>query len=147
MIKDHPLTLTSKRELDDRIMELLGANPSTKYRVTVQEWSKKRSGRANSQYHVWIPAICEFDCVDIRTTERILKLDFGLPIVLACEQIGYRYGQSLQRKGFFNLPREVQIDEMEFTHVTSLMNTKQHNQMRDNILYFYNTAGLDIGYK
>jgi len=147
MIKDHPLTLTSKQFLDKKIMKLLGDNPSTKYRVTVQEWSKKRSLTANAQYHVWIPAISEFICEDIKTTTNTLKLEHGLPIILADVDVGHKVGFLLDKIGFQEFTKEQQINVMDLISVTSLMSTKQHNQMRDSIMHFYNTAGLDIGYK
>ena len=140
------MSLSTSKELFDNLTKLIRSNPSTGYRVSVKEW-KTRSLKANAQYHVWIPDISNFICEDLKTTELILKRDFGLPIIFADPQVGHRYGTRLEEVGYFNWPRERQIAEMEFTHVTSLMNTKQHNQMRDNILYFYNQAGLNIGYE
>lgn len=119
---------------------------STPKRVNIDDWKEKRSLDANAQYYVWLPTISEFECIDIKTKRNELKLDFGLPIILADEQIGQRFGESLQRCGFFNWQREEQVGHMEFLQVTSLMNTKQHNQMRDNVKHFYNVAGLPIDY-
>jgi len=157
-VKNFSLSLTTKREFDKQINELLSANPSQPVFVNVTEKKKKRSIPANNQYYVWMPDISNFICEDLRTTRNILKLDFGLPIILACEQIGQRYGERLQAMNFFNFTREQLIGYVdgdgewqngiiEMIQVTSLMNTKQHNLMRDNILYFYNQAGLNIGYE
>ena len=145
-IKDQQLSLTTKAETFKFLLDLIIKNPLTKYRISICEWKAKRSLKANAQYHAWIPAISDFICEDIKTTELILKRDFGLPLIFDDQQIGHRYGTRLEQAGYFTWTRERQIAEMEFTHVTSLMNTKQHNQMRDNILYFYNQAGLNIGY-
>jgi hypothetical protein len=146
-MKNFGLSMTTKGEFDKSINKLLSENPSQKFFVNITKKEKKRSIPANAQCYAWIPDISNFICEDVKTTTQIIKLDFGLPIVLADEQIGHRYGTRLQDAGFFNFTREKQVEWMEFIQVTSLMNTKQHNKMRDDILYFYNQAGLDIGYK
>ena len=145
-IKDQQLSLTTKAETFKFLLDLIIKNPLTKYRISICEWSSKRSIPANNTYYRWMPAISDFTCTDLKTTKLMLKLDFGLPIIFADQKIGYRYGKRLEDIGFFTWTRERQVEEMEYIYVTSLMNTKQHNQMRDNILYFYNQAGLNIGY-
>ena len=145
-MKDIRLTFSTLVDCKQKLNDLFFKDPNAQFRLIITDWKKKRSLKANAQYHVWIPAISDFICHDLKTTELILKRDFGLPIIFADKQIGHRYGTRLEEAGYFTWDREKQIAEMEFTHVTSLMNTKQHNQMRDNILYFYNQAGLNIGY-
>lgn len=156
-IKDQQLSLTTKAETFKFLLDLIIKAPLTKYRISICEWKPKRSLKANAQYHAWVPDISDFTCTNVRATLNELKLDFGLPIILRDEIIGQRYGERLEKLNFFSLTREELIGYtdndgkwhdgvMELIQVTSLMNTKQHNQMRDNILYFYNQAGLNIGY-
>ena len=139
------------------IQELKKLDLTKDKQLDIGEVKKKRSIPANSVYYGWIPAISDFTCTNIREARNVLKLDFGLPIILADTKIGQRYGERLEKLNFFNLTREEligHIDDdniwqngiMEMIQVTSLMNTSQHNQMRDSILYFYNQAGLNIGY-
>lgn len=146
-MKNFKFSLVTRCAFYDRVDELLAKNPNQQYYGSITPKPKKRSIPANNQYYVWLPAISDFICEDLKTTRQIIKLDFGLPIILADDQIGDRYGRALNKCGFFAWTREQQIEHMEFIQVTSLMNTKQHNQMRDNILYFYNQAGLNIGYE
>ena len=146
-MKNFSLSLTTRGEFDSQVNKLQSENPSQALYVNITKKPKKRSIPANNQYYAWLPDISDFICEDLKTTRHIIKLDFGLPIVFADEQIGNRYGTGLQNCGFFNWNREMQVNHMEFIQVTSLMNTKQHNQMRDSILYFYNQAGLNIGYQ
>lgn len=145
-MKNFSLSLTTKRMFDEEVNKLLSENPSQPLYVNITKKKKHRSIPANAQYYAWLPDISNFICEDLKTTRNIIKLEFGLPIILADEQIGQRYGEALDSYGFFQWNRERQVNHMEFIQVTSLMNTKQHNQMRENILYFYNQAGLNIGY-
>lgn len=142
-MKNLKLTNGMRSYLIDQIKKMDLSKPK---RVNIEDWSDKRSLTANSQYYVWLPAISEFECVDLKTKRNELKLDFGLPIILADEQIGNRMGNALQKHGFFEWQREEQVEYMEFLQVTSLMSTKQHNKMRDDIKHFYNSAGLGIDY-
>ena len=146
-MKNFLLSLTSIADLILSARKLLSDNPSQVFYVNITKKEKKRSTQANAQYYAWLPSISDFICEDLKTTRAIIKLDFGLPLVFADLEIGQRYGEGLERCGFFNWSREEQVNHMEFIQVTSLMNTKQHNQMRDNILYYYNQAGLNIGYE
>lgn len=140
------LTANSQSYVFQELSELIKANPTGKYRVYAKE-GKKRSLRANSQYHVWIPDISNFICEDIKTTTNMCKLDFGLPIILADPQLGPKLKFILDRVNFNNMTREQQVNFMEMIQVTSLMDTKQHNKMRDDMVYYYQTAGLNIGYQ
>ena len=146
-MKNFALSLTSKREFDESINKLLSENPSQALYVNITEKSKKRSLPANAQQHLWYKQISEFSATDIKTCECECKIDFGLPIVLADPEVGRVIGYALENAKFFSMQRDQQIKFIQIIQITSLMNTKQHNQYRENILYFWNQAGLNIGYK
>ena len=146
-MKDFQLTLTTNAEFNRQKQILLSENPNKKFYVNITEKPKKRSIPANSAYYAWLPKIADFIAMTIPETRCLIKLDFGLPIVLADEQIGQRYGTRLQEMGFFNWSREMQINHMEFIQVTSLMDNKQHKRMRDDIQNHFGLMGLDLNYE
>lgn len=146
-MKNFPLSLTTKRDFDEKVNKILTENPSQALYVNITRKKKKRSLSANAQQHVWYKQISEFTATDIKTAECECKVDFGLPIVLSDKEIGVVIGHALQSAKFFTMTREQQISFIRIIQITSLMNTKQHNQYRENILYFWNQAGLNIGYE
>ena len=145
-IKNMPISLSTRAAAYEKIDKLLSKNPSKGLFLTVTRKKNKRSIPANNIYYAWIPDISDFTGDTIKETRNILKLDFGLPIIIADKVIGQRYLSKLNRFGFFNGTREQQISDISMIQVTSLMSTKQHNQMRDNILHHYQTMGVNIDY-
>jgi hypothetical protein len=144
-MKDPKLNLNTLPFVIQEVTKL--AQTGKEYRVSFSDWKAKRSLPANAAYYAWLPAISDFIAMTVPETRNVIKLDFGIPIVLSDEQIGVRFGEALNRKGFFGWSREMQIAEMEFLQVTSLMNTKQHHQMRDNIQIHFGMMGLSLDYK
>ena len=146
-MKYFSLSLTTKADFDLKVNKLLSENPSQGLYANITTKKKKRSLSANAQQHVWYKQISEFTCTDIKTCECECKIDFGLPIILSDPEIGVVVGHALQTAKFFTMTREQQIKFIQILQITSLMNTKQHNQYRENVMYFWNTAGLNIGYE
>jgi len=146
-MKNFALSLTSKREFDESVNKILSENPSQALYVNITEKKKKRSLSANAQQFLWYGQISEFSATDIKTCEAECKIDFGLPIILKDAEVGKVVGYALENAKFFTMDREKQVKFIQIIQITSLMNTKQHNQYRENVLYFWNQAGLNIGYK
>lgn len=117
------------------------------YRLSIEEWSKKRSLSANSQQHVWYKRISGFTGDDIRTAGNGCKLDFGLPILFADSEMGPKIGYVLDKINFYEMTREQKINVMDLIQVTSLFSTKQHNLYRDNLVMFWHEHGLELEYK
>ena len=145
-MKNFKLALTSRREFDAEVNKLLSDDPSQTYFVNITKTKKKRSLSANAQQHVWYKQISEFTSTDIKTCECECKIDFGLPIVLSDPELGRVLGWSLENNRFFSMTRERQITFIKIIQITSLMTTKQHNQYRENIMFYWNQRGLGIGH-
>jgi len=145
-IKNFELSKLSVQELGGKLSKLLTDNPDQKFYVNVTQKKKNRSLSANAQQHVWYKQISEFTNTDIKTCEAESKIDFGLPVILSDPEIGKVIGHALQSAKFFTMTREKQVKFVQVIQVSSLMSTKQHNQYRDNIQYYWNQQGLDIGY-
>ena len=146
-MKNFLLSLTTRSELVEKINELLSGDPGQKWYVHITKTKKKRSLSANAQQSVWYKQISEHTTTDIKTVTAECKIDFGLSIILADEEIGRTIGYALEKAGFFSMPREWQIKFIGVIQVTSLMSTKQHNQYRENLIYYWNQNGLDLGYQ
>jgi len=145
-MKNFSLSLTTRRTFDDSVNTILSQNPSSAVYVNITAKPKKRSLSANAQQHVFYKQISEFDGTDIKSVEAECKIDFGLPIILADPEVGRTIGYALERAGFFSMPRESQVKLIQVIQITSLMSTKQHNQYRDNIIFYWTNNGLPLDY-
>ena len=116
-------------------------------RLTLTEWSSKRSIPANRAYQAWIPAISDELAMTIPEATRYIKLTFGLPILLADDYMGPLIGEGLNSKGFFQLSYEHRMLEMERLPVTRLFDTKMHNKLRDDLQNYFGNMGLNLDYK
>jgi len=70
-----------------------------------------------------------------------------LPILLDDPNWGPKIDFVLKPMGFYDWPREKQINVMDLIQVTSLFSTKQHNLYRDNLVMFWHEQGLELEYK
>lgn len=108
--------------------------------------SDRRSLDANSQVWVWVPLIAEFMGYTIPETNQVLKLDHGLPILLADPVHGPQIEFILKGVNFFNRAKEQQLKILEILPVTRLFSTKQHKAYRDSIQVHYVQQGLNLEY-
>lgn len=108
--------------------------------------SDRRSNDANSQVWVWVPLIAKHMGYTLPETNQVLKLDHGLPIILADETYGPQIKFMLDGVHFFQRGREQQLKILEILPVTRLFSTKQHNEYRDSIEVHYAREGLVLGY-
>ena len=145
-MKNFKLSLTTKADFIAQIDQLLQSTPRESWYVNLTTKPKRRSLSANAQQHVWYKQISEATSTDIKTVECECKIDFGLPIILSDPEIGIIVEYALGEK-FYRMTREQQVKFISVIQVTSLMSTSQHSQYRDNIIYFWQTAGVNIGYK
>lgn len=147
MIKHFTLKLSTKALADKKINELLTANPSQDYTLTVVKKSEKRSLPANNAYHAWIPAISDQLGMTIPEATCYIKRNFGLPILLADDYMGHLIGNGLQAKGYFQLSYEQQMQEMLKLPVTRLFDTSMHKRLRDDLQNHFGLLGLNLEYR
>ncbi|WP_259556308.1 hypothetical protein [Vibrio harveyi] len=112
----------------------------------VVKLTDKRSLDANAQVWVWVPQIAKFMGWTIPETAAELKLDHGLPIILADQEYGPKTMFILKRCDFWAMPREQQLGLVDFLPVTRLFSTKQHNAYRDSIQVHFVKQGLNLEY-
>jgi hypothetical protein len=141
------LTMTSIKDIIKLMYALFSGDASSKWRLTVKPYTKKRSLPANKVYQSWIPAISNEMALTIPEATRYIKLTFGLPILLADPYMGNLIGEGLAAKGFFQLSYEDQMVEMERLPVTRLFDTKMHNKLRDDLQHYFGSMGLNLEYR
>lgn len=120
-----------------------GLDDGKRMRVVI---SDKRSLDANAQVWVWVPKIAEFMGWTLPETKMELKLEHGLPIILADENYGRKTKFILDRCEFDLMSRERKLNLVDFLPVTRLFSTKQHNTYRDSIQVHFARQGLPLDY-
>ena len=146
-MKNFELKGATFNELGNQARKLVDDNPDETFYVNITKKKSKRSLSANAVQWVWATKISEFTNTDVKTCANELKVDFGVPILLRDPEIGRVLGHALQSAGFFTMTRERQVKFIEVIQVTSLMNTQQHHQYRENVMYYYGQQGLILEYK
>ena len=119
-----------------------------KWRIKVTDWSSKRTLSANAQLHVFIGEIAKFTNTDALTAKCEAKIDFGLPVLLmADDDRSWVLDHILGLAKFYSQPREWQLRFISAISITSLLTTRESKVMMDDMIYYWNDKGLDIGYK
>ena len=144
---EETLTMTNIKEVVKLMYGLFTANPSSKWRVSIKPWTKRRSLPANKVYQSWFPAISDELALTIPETTRYIKYTFGLPILFSDEYMGSVIWEGLNAKGFFQLSYENQLIQMDKTYVTRLFDTKMHNKLRDDLQNYFGAMGLNLEYR
>lgn len=112
----------------------------------VKVMDDKRGLDANAQMHVWISHIAHETGQDIQTVTLTNKRFVGLPIVLNGD-MGEKVAWTLNKVGFWNWPDKSQVEFMEMLPVTSIMTSKEHTIMRDNMQgYWQERCGVILEY-
>lgn len=114
--------------------------------IVCQPHSKKRSLPANSQVYVWYAQIAKIEGEDVNSVRNFCKLMFGLPILLQDENYKNKIIWTLNKLGFYNWNHEQKVNYMDLLPVSSLFNTKQHNEYRDNMQAYYAKNGVMLDY-
>ena len=106
-----------------------------------------RSISANSQYYVWLPTIAKFYGEDVEYIRKWMKHDIAWPIV---ERGGCDYAKRvryvLDKSGYYRLSQTQKINMVDLFSMTSVMNSKQHTSLRDELQAYWGKQGLQLDY-
>jgi hypothetical protein len=144
VIEKYKLVTSNKSALIEALEVMLSQNEAVQ--VTAKPWSRKRSLPANSQVYVWCAHIAKLEGESAESVRNFCKLMFGLPILLQDENYKDKISWTLNKLGFYNWNHEQQVNYMELLPVSSLFNTKQHNEYRDNMQAYYAKNGVMLDY-
>ncbi len=117
-------------------------------RIVVKEWREKRSLTASAQYYVWLPIISKFYGEDVDYIRKWMKHDIAWPII---ERDNCDYSRQVRfmisNSGYDSLSRERKFKMLDMFDMTSMMNSKQHTDLRDELQIFWAKQGLELRYK
>ena len=145
--KNYPLSITSLAQFISDVKGFVAANYGKRFFVNITVKEKKRNLPANAVYHTWFNPISDFMALTLPETTRYIKLEFGLPILLANKEFGMVIGKGLSEVGFFQMDYETKLLKMDKLPVTRLFDTKMHNKLRDDIQAYFAMQGLNLEYK
>lgn len=116
-------------------------------KITISDDTKKRSLPASAQYYVWLPQIAKKHGENTEYIRKWMKKDIALPILMrgGCDysikmlwtmnRINYDYLDEKQKRNFVDMFK-----------VTSVMNSKQHAELRDELQIFWAKNNLQLRY-
>lgn len=135
----------------DRVHSFLHQGLGNDYTVTIdQGLNKKRSLSANSLQAVWIKEISDWSGEDIAYVRRYIKINLGLGILLGdieTEQekdIASKVEWTLKKVGYNSLMPAQKLAFSDVLPVTSVMSSRQHTALRDQMKAHYLAAGLEL---
>ena len=148
-LKDFRLSLTSRDQFNVKVDNLLRKNPNRVYTVTIKRYvkSKKRSLPSNDHQHVWYEQISKYHgdrlYIEVKCECKII---LGLPIILESEEWGQRYEEILHKHEFYQKTYEEKIKWIRDLPITSYFTPAESKIYMDNMIYYYNEAGIPIKY-
>jgi len=147
-MRNFTLSLTTKQEFDKQVNSLLSSNPSQPLYVNITKKPKKRSLSANAQQHVWYGQVAEYHDDQIPLDiKRVCKIMFGLQITLASKKLEPVASFLIEKLNYYRYSYENKLKLMDVIVHTSEFSTKESNKYMEQILNFYNSNGLNIGYQ
>ena len=147
-MKNFLLSLTTKRDFDEKINQLLSENPSQALYVHITKKEKKRGLSANAQQHVWYSQIAKFYgdrlALDVKNS---CKDMFGLPILLNSDEHGDKIEFLLLKLDYYKHSFESKMRLIQCLSVTSEFNNKESKDYMDQMVFYFNDLGVPIKYQ
>jgi hypothetical protein len=147
-MKDFQLSFSTLKECKLKLNELFTGNPQGKYRLTLTEWTKKRSISMNAQQHLFYAAIAKAQGdkspLDVKN---MCKDMFGLPILLNSAEHGDKIDFLLHKLDYYKHSYESKMKLIQCLSVTSEFNTSESKQYCDHMIFYFNDLGIPIKYK
>lgn len=147
-MKDFKLDLTTLAECKERLTDMLTANPSDGYRLTITRWTKKRSISMNAQQHLFYTQIAKYygDRTPLEV-KNMCKDMFGLPILHNSDHSADKIEYLTHKLGYYESNYETKMKLIQCLSVTSLFNTKESKEYCDHMITYWNEQGVPIKYK
>lgn len=123
------------------------AESGVRVEMVVRPHEGKRSLSANAQQHVWLTEIAKHTGESIPTVTAQMKIEHGLPIILADTEHGPVIEWMLKKIGFYNMCYEQQLKAIKYIPVTRLFTPRQHNSYRDSLQVAAQGMGVYLEYK
>ena len=135
----------------DKIHSFLHSGLGNDYTVTIEAGiNKKRSLSANALQAAWIKEISDWSGEDIVYVRRYIKINIGLGILLGDtkteqeKEIASMVDWTLKKVGFNRFMPAQKLAFSDMLPVTSVMSSRQHTALRDQIKAHYLNSGLEL---
>ena len=146
---EQTLTMTSIKDIIKLMYALFSCDASSKWRLTVKPWSKKRSISANNQQHLWYNQIAAHNdnSNSFEYVKRFCKLTFGVPILLNSEKHRDFYETLFDMCNFWGRNHATRLVIMEGIEVTSKFNTAESKEYMEQMIFYFNNLDSPIPIK
>ena len=147
-MKDFKLTLSSLNECKNKLNDLFAGNQKASYRINLRKWTSKRSISMNRQQHLFYTQIAKHHSDRLPSeVKNFCKHTFGIPILLLDDVEGDKLEFLLHKLEYYKYPLESQLKLVSCLEITSKFNTAQAKEYCDNLIFYFNDNGIDIGYQ
>ena len=147
-MKNFSLSLTTKRDFDEKVNKLLSENPSQALYVNITDKPKKRGLPANAQQHVFYGQIAKYsDDQTPAEVKSLCKYMFGLQIALSSKKLQPLTSFLIDKLQYHRYDYKGQLKLMTVIVRTSEFSTKESKEYMDAMIRFYNDRGINIGYQ
>lgn len=147
-MKNFSLTLTSRGDFNSQVDKLQSENPSQPLYVNITKKPKKRSLSMNAQQHVFYSDVANhFGDRCPLEVKNFCKHTFGIPILLNDDVEGDKLEFLLHKLDYYKYSLESQLKLVSCLEITSKFNTAQAKEYCDNLIFYFNDNGVNIGYQ
>ncbi len=134
--------------LDYVIHELKKVDVNQDKRIKITPWKEKRGLSANAQQHRWYSDIAKYygdrTALDVKN---FCKDALGLPILLNSDKHGDKIEFLLHKLDYYRHSHESKMKLIQCLEVTSLFNTPESKQYMEQLVYYFNDKGVNIGFR
>ncbi len=134
--------------LDYVIQELKKVDVNQEKRIKITPWKEKRGLSANAQQHRWYSDIAKYygdrTALDVKN---FCKDALGLPILLNSDKHGDKIEFLLHKLDYYRHSHESKMKLIQCLEVTSLFNTPESKQYMEQLVYYFNDKGVNIGFR
>jgi hypothetical protein len=147
-MKNVPISLTTRQDVYRKIDLFLGESPQKKYDLTLTERGDKRRLTANAQIHLWFGQIAKYhDDQTPLDVKSFCKDAFGLPLILNSVKHGDKMEFLLDKLNYFQHSHKSKMKLIRCLEVTSLLTIPESKILMEQMIYYYNDAGIPIKFK
>lgn len=144
-MKNVSISLTTRKEVYKKIDIFLGENPQGKWDLSIVKNDGKRRLTANGQIHLWFGQIAKYrDDQTPLDVKNFCKDAFGLPLILNSVKHGDKMEFLLDKLDYYQHSHESKMKLIQCLEVTSLLTIPESKILMEQMIYYFNDAGIPI---
>tara|TARA_R110001632_G_scaffold229012_1_gene364721 strand:+ start:37 stop:492 length:456 start_codon:yes stop_codon:yes gene_type:complete len=147
-MKNVPISLITRQDVYRKIDIFLGKSPQEKWDLSIVKNDGKRRLTANRQIHLWFGQIAKYrDDQTPLDVKNFCKDAFGLPLILNSVKHGDKMEFLLDKLNYYQHSHESKMKLIQCLEVTSLLTIPESKILMEQMIYYYNDAGIPIKFK